>query len=238
MATEVNVPISWKNWTGALARGVVSRSYAFAVVYPCRYCASTFKRWTGQKEYPKIAMGTPPRKKAAPAPLPLARERSLSISQDLTELRRSVRGMVTSPFRRKKIADQSQCMLLTRLPPEIRMQIWELVVGNQRLHIIPSLVPSLTRPNKYTLTDNGVLYRLDYETCRKSQFMLSQEMVKDIDSHYTCAIWVNSNGELYFNTPQAVMRGDHGYRREELRFLRWWVRKNRLLSLLKTCRHM
>src|SRR5204862_4709853 len=43
--------------------------------------------------------------------------------------------LATRSLKRQQIHGQSQCGLLTKLPIEIRLVIWESVIGGRRLHI-------------------------------------------------------------------------------------------------------
>lgn len=221
-----------------LPKAVIFNSW-FIVNIPLKSCISTVKRWTGRNNYPTIAL-RPPGQRPSPHPVPKTRSRSLTLPTGEPENHQC--GISTflgfrPKYKRQRTTDQTQSMLLTKLPSELRSLIWEYAVGGQTLHIIPCLVPSLTRPSRYTLIDKGVYYRLDYELCKwQNEDWVGSSM--RTNSHSACAIWVNGNGELYFNAPQSMLREDAGYRQTELRFLRWWVRKHRFLALLKTCRQI
>ncbi|KAF2491387.1 hypothetical protein BU16DRAFT_565091 [Lophium mytilinum] len=211
----------------------------YVISHMSKYSIKTVKRWRATDSRPSIAVG-PPGVRPVPTPLPKTRPRALSIPVSAGD---SKKGAISTflginPKRPEQhTSPQSACSLLTKLPLELRLHIWTLVVGGQRLHIIPSLVPSLTRPPRYTLVDPGVFYRLDYERCKWGEDdWVGSSSVRN--AHSACAVWVTDGGQLYFNAPRVLLEGDAQYKDEEYRYLRWWVRKNRILALVKTCRQI
>ncbi|KAF2183807.1 hypothetical protein K469DRAFT_201370 [Zopfia rhizophila CBS 207.26] len=204
---------NWEQWILSLPRNTIIKSWKLLAVQPYSYCATTLKHWTRQNKHPKLAYAPKRSHRTPPLPLPARRKRALSISK--VENPNIFKKLIP---RYQRTSSQSQCLLLTKLPPEIRNQIWGLVLGDRALHIIPSLVPSQTRPSKYTLKDKKLVYRLDYEPCKWSTEGLDYAVTGLGSAHSACAIWINSNGELYFNAPQAVVNGERDL---EVRFLRW-----------------
>lgn len=182
-----------------------------------------------------------------PAPLPLVRKRRLSLSSDsprshlITKLLSTV--MNISPIGQYTSA-QTKCSFLTKLPPEIRNQIYLLVLGDQVLHIVPSPVPSRTLPfrssDKHKPQD--LVSRLDHEPCKHpwralGVEQLDQNRIKRMtpDPQKLCVTWTNEYGELYVG---ALVARAQTQEEIETRDQRPWMRKNRPLGLLKTCRIM
>ncbi|KAF2811796.1 uncharacterized protein BDZ99DRAFT_519043 [Mytilinidion resinicola] len=221
-----------------LPKAVITFPY-YAVSYMSKYSVKTVQRWRAPDSRPSIAIG-PPGILPSPTPLPRKRPRALSLPtspEDPTKGTIATFLGIKPKDPRQHTSPQSGCSLLTKLPLELRLHIWTLVVGGQRLHIIPSLVPSLTRPPRYTLIDPGVFYRLDHERCKwEEDDWVGSPFARN--AHSACAIWVTDGGQLYFNAPRVLLQGHGPYEEEEYRYLRWWVRKNRILALTKTCRQI
>jgi hypothetical protein len=187
---------------------------------------------------PVVAYSRSPRDRAPPLQLPKTRKRALSVGvvPKPTLLRR------LTPGKEVQIThSQEQSPFIAKLPPELRMIIYRLALGGRVLHIIPSLVPSRTPPPPTSDTllklklPPAFVSRLDYEPCKWSADPPSNTTLYGQHAHSACAIWINRQGELYFYAPQSVVMSEGDL---ETRFLRWWSRKNRVLSLVKTCRLM
>ncbi|KAF2203685.1 hypothetical protein GQ43DRAFT_438610, partial [Delitschia confertaspora ATCC 74209] len=180
--------------------------------------------------------------KIPPAKLPTQRERRLSLSgvQEPSLTGKILpRYLISAPH----TSPQKTSLLLTKLPPELREEIWKLVLGAQTLHILPSLVPNLTRAhqprNRYFLSNGNpnhekeITYRLDYEPCKWTPKDMEYHHAECGYTHSAYTIWVTRHGELYFNAPAAIVKAERDI---EVGFLRWRGRRNRCLALLKTCR--
>ncbi|KAH7115012.1 hypothetical protein B0J11DRAFT_594153 [Dendryphion nanum] len=196
----------------------------------------TIKGWHRQKPKERVVayLGNSNTKKQAPlVKLPPKRKRALSI--DFLTPPSTLLGRLLSGTDSKKTHSQGRCLLLTKIPPELRNIIYSHVLGSRVIHIIPSLVPSRTKPNNKVTTKHLFFSRLDHEPCKQRCNPKNETGLLGYNAHSSCAIWVNREGELYFNAPQPVAQSEAQL---ELRFLRWWSRKNRALSLVKTCRQI
>ncbi|KAF2121267.1 hypothetical protein BDV96DRAFT_640663 [Lophiotrema nucula] len=188
--------------------------FQYIVKHGKRYIARQVKRFTYKPRLPLVAYSRQTSDRNPPAPLPSRRKRGLTATT----------------------SEGASWLLLLKLPPELREQIYCYVVGNRVLHIISSLVHSQTKPSwsiGAQSLEPRLVYRLDHETCKYSHVKDLHLNEQGRDAHSRCAIWINPNGELYFNAPQAVTQNEEII---ETRFLRWWCRKGRVLNLLKTCR--
>lgn len=99
----------------------------------------------GLYSLPKIAAE---REECAPPPLPATRPRALTAPLVLPSLVHPAgsdqkerkwglsRKKIEKPFQRQSTCDQRQCLLLSRLPPEIRLAIWKEVLGGLHVHIV------------------------------------------------------------------------------------------------------
>ncbi|KAF2002458.1 hypothetical protein P154DRAFT_520931 [Amniculicola lignicola CBS 123094] len=239
-------------WTSILNHS--SRTTKHCATLFQRLAILPFKRNTNNRtrttQY--VAYNPKPPNHRTPIPLPKTRPRKLSICA--TDDVAKEAGFFAKPTgNNKSTSPQSECMFLSKLPAEIRVKIYEYVLGNQVFHIIPSLVPSLTPPRAPTLLSNPLNlpqfkpadfnFRLDYEPCRSCSSLDDLRVGLEAslapgprirEPHAKCAIWVNWDGELYFDAPMRL-REQEG-RELDGRFLRWWCRKDRVLSLVRTGR--
>lgn len=99
----------------------------------------------GNYSLPKIAAE---REEYAPTPLPATRPRALTaplVSPSLVQppdngQRKRKWGLfwkkIDRPLQPQTTCDQRQCLLLSRLPPEIRLAIWKEVLGGLRVHVV------------------------------------------------------------------------------------------------------
>ncbi|ORY15429.1 hypothetical protein BCR34DRAFT_558791 [Clohesyomyces aquaticus] len=207
------------------------KSWNFLIRQPYTSITNAIFSWTRRKPIPRLAYAKKPAQPGPPPHLPGHRKRALSLS--LVSKPSYLRSLVPGS---QKTATQSQSLLLTKLPPEIRFLIWKFTVGNHTLHIIPCLVPSKTQPpvrirNCMRLpwsrsAHQDFYYRLDHEVCKY------EEGSRD---HTRCTVWIRDKGEIYFTPSDAFHLGARDL---EERYLRWWQRKNRALALLKTCRQI
>ncbi|OCK75444.1 hypothetical protein K432DRAFT_446699 [Lepidopterella palustris CBS 459.81] len=221
-------------WKHSIKR-LVAR-YWNLTIHIYKSCTSTFVKWTRRRQYPTLAVKYPGNR-IAPTPLlkTTRRRRSLSLLRsDDSFIRKRLFSLLPS---KKRTSNQAESLLFTKLPVEIRLLIWEYVIGRQTLHIVPSLIPSLTRPSRYKIRDRGIYYRLDHEVCRCESEDVLRFPYNTLEYHSPCVSWVTREGLLYFHHPNALsLEDERGCKNAEARYLRWWRRKNRVLGLLKTCR--
>ncbi|KAF2791340.1 hypothetical protein K505DRAFT_67399 [Melanomma pulvis-pyrius CBS 109.77] len=221
-------PRSYKRALG----NVVRKSWNRVAYRPYKSVSTTLNRWIRPPSLPLVvfADGTP--NFGPPLPLPAKRKRRLSITADGgPEVRTRVSTLVPNFMRKSRgqhTSPQSQCAFL-KLPPEIRNQIYRLALGDQLLHIIPSLVPSSTLPPRFSWKPQPFRLRLDYAPCKYSQNPGAGGSVTP-DPHSLCAIWINGEGELH-SEAQNQDRSVFG-----ARYRRWWIRRKGVLALVKTCR--
>lgn len=180
-----------------------------------------------------LEYGRIPTERLPPIQLPPKRKRALSINSVP-----KLAGWTILSLNNQRTSPQYDCLFLQKLPPEIRNQIYCEVLGDRVLHIIPGMVPSRTRPARPFLKRqlvSTVFSRLDYEPCKWTNETNNEDRSSREHRHGTCAIWINKNGNVSFNPPKTIWRGECDI---ETKFLRWWSQKNRVLALLKTCRQM
>lgn len=223
---------TWKQWALALPSiplGIFARSWTATVASP-KILVKAIRKWREPKPKERIVVfPRSPRHRPPISTLPLKKERRLSI--DALSSPPSLLGRLMPGGTTQTTHAQKKSLLLTKLPPEIRNLIYAYILGDRVIHIIPSLVPSRTKPAKVT-PEQPFLSRLDYEFCRHAD---QHDGLLGISPHSTCAIWITHDGELYFNAPKAVVQSVDEL---ETRYLRWWCRKDRALSMLKTCRQI
>lgn len=175
-----------------------------------------------------------------PAFLPAVRERSLTIGSvpEPNFVQRIYPGLLT-----QRTSNQQQCTFLTKLPAEIRIKIYRLVLGDQVLHIVPGLVPSRTRPSQERSSIPRMSTRFDYEPCVSNLGPLK----RGVGGHHgNCTNWIDKGGKQLFlrtspyepSSPFRWMNPVEVARYVDTRYLEWWKRENGLLALLKTCRQM
>ncbi|RJE21511.1 hypothetical protein PHISCL_06144 [Aspergillus sclerotialis] len=93
------------------------------------------RRRCGNEEDPKKIQKE--RETLAPKPLPSTRPRALTCPlQPQPQKPHRSWNIFRNPIPLQKTFDQSQSLLFTRLPPEIRHQIWSHVLGNRLLYIV------------------------------------------------------------------------------------------------------
>jgi len=133
--------------------------------------------------------------------------------------------------------DEVQCLLLTKLPLELRLQIYGHVLGYRTLHIIPSHVPSLSLPPRFSLKTYPFHRRLDFEICRTLKSHLDHDDVFEM-----CIREITKTCELERLTQLLDCRGDIDKGVDKVQkinyFLHKYERKGGPLALLKTCRTM
>lgn len=89
----------------------------------------------GNEEDPKRIQKE--RETLAPKPLPATRPRALTCPlQPQPQKSRRSWNIFKKPAPQQNTSNQSQSSLFARLPPEIRHQIWSLILGNHLLHIV------------------------------------------------------------------------------------------------------
>ena len=140
--------ISWPPRTQAHPRKPLVEYFRAAAWRLHSNATQTMKRWMRKNKRPLFAYLTRlPKDRAPPIPLPETRKRALSIG---AVPRLTLRDRITPGTEVQVTYTQKQCIFLTRLPPEIRLIIYEYVLGGRVLHIIPSLIPSRTKePNDH-----------------------------------------------------------------------------------------
>ncbi|KAF2263664.1 hypothetical protein CC78DRAFT_267923 [Lojkania enalia] len=197
---------------------------------PYLFLKAHYKRWIRRRKFRQTAYSAHKSLTySAPISLPSQRKRTLSILSTSEEPRPTIWTRILHPGT-QHTNPQKQCFLLTKLPLELRHQIYQHILCSRVLHIIPSLVPSLTKPPHDSTNIETTLTRLDYEPCKWDE----DTLIYGKANHSACAIWINGDGELYFRAPKAIVKGN----KVETGFLRWWCRKGGMLNLLKTCRLM
>ncbi|KAF2015560.1 hypothetical protein BU24DRAFT_421861 [Aaosphaeria arxii CBS 175.79] len=164
------------------------------------------------------------------AALPATRKRALSMTVHPKTTSMWSKVISLSGTTTQRTIRQENSLLLTKLPPELRNMIYQNVLGDRVLHIIPSLVPSRSRQRSQKSPPAS---RFDYATCKWPKHVNAEVGLVGQRLHSACAIWIGRNGELYFNVPQSIWKGE---KELDTSFLRWWNEKNRLLALLRTCR--
>jgi hypothetical protein len=184
---------------------------------------------------PRLAHGRHPAEKLTPpGPLPPFRERRLSITSSTSLLAETPPTLIPNLFgkligRRDKAQvtlPQNQCLLFTKLPTELRLHIYRFVLGDSTFHIIPSHVPSLTSPPRFSLRAHPFRARLDFERCPNPQRHMG------VRTHEMCT----REGHKRWATSRLP---DSDYENVATEFLlQKWRRKGGPLALLKTCRVM
>ncbi|OCK85746.1 hypothetical protein K432DRAFT_286133 [Lepidopterella palustris CBS 459.81] len=95
------------------------------------------------------------RRADAPPPLPQARKRSLSLSGSSPAPITRKEGLAFHRRRvEQKFLDQLQSPLFGKLPTEIRLMIWEHVVGNSHIHVV-RMPKKLCHVNCKSATNNN-----------------------------------------------------------------------------------
>jgi hypothetical protein len=165
----------WHRRALSRLRRALQNKWNKVIYQPYKALTRTLIRWIYGLRPPLIAHGQySVNQLAAPAPLPLIRNRRLSITSS-----GSPEEPIISPrFRRKIIgrcnqeqytATQDQCLFFTKLPLELRLLIYRFVLGDLTLHIILSHVPSFTLPPRFSLRTHPFRRRLDFEVCKFAQ---------------------------------------------------------------------
>jgi hypothetical protein len=130
-------------------------------------------------------------------------------------------------------AIQEKCPLLAKLPLELRLQIYGYVLGGHTLHIIPSHVPSLELPPRFSLRAYPFHRRLDFEVCKNPKSHLGFK-----ESYESCTREYNKRDDLAILTGGSFSdTKEHASRRTKA-MLQKYERKGGPLALLKTCRLM
>jgi hypothetical protein len=130
-------------------------------------------------------------------------------------------------------AIQEKCPLFAKLPLELRLQIYGLVLGGRALHIIPSHVPSITLPPRFSLRAYQFHRRLDFEVCKNPKSHLGFKESSD-----SCTREYNKQDDLALLTGKSFSdTKEHASRRTKA-MLQKYERKDGPLALLKTCRLM
>jgi hypothetical protein len=137
-------------------------------------------------------------------------------------------------------AAQDQCPLLTKLPLELRLQIYGHVLGYRTLHIIHSHVPSLSLPPRFSLRTHPFHKRLDFEICKAPESHLNRNSVSEI---CTRASIRKSKFNGLGLIPALRYRGGTDQVADKVMvrvkyLLQKYERKGGPLALLKTCRIM
>jgi len=160
--------------------GNIGECGIFCVCLPCICCYLCFGGRTGSsrrtctREQREREEYQARRKKDVPRPLPEVRERSLS--QPLPE---GIQIKSRWKKRQQQSLGQEQSLLMSKLPIELRLQIWEYVVGGNTLHMVSSSM------------GDGKKQRLNYVKCERYPF--SAPTV-----HYLCPVrWGK------YSTPQV-----------------------------------
>jgi hypothetical protein len=133
-------------------------------------------------------------------------------------------------------ATQEQCPLITKLPLELRLQIYGYVLGNRTLHIIPSHVPSLTPPPRFSLRTYPFHRRLDFEICKNPGLRLDLKGVC-CERPEICTRESDKNSDFRINRGFKKDTDERKALRTKS-FLQKYERKDGPLALLKTCRVM
>lgn len=165
----------WHRRALSRLRRDLQRKWNKFIYQPYKALTRTLVRWVYGLRPPLVAHSqSSVNQLAAPAPLPLIRNRRLSITSSSSPEEPTI-----SPRFRKKIigrcnqeqytATQEQCPLFTKLPLELRLLIYRFALGDLTLHIIPSHVPSLTLPPRFSLRTHPFHRRLDFEVCNFAQ---------------------------------------------------------------------
>lgn len=182
-----------------------------------------------------------------PTPLPITRKRRLSITSNTSPKAATRLSMFLGRCigEHDHAASQDQCLLFTKLPLELRLLVYGHVLGNRTVHIIPSHVPSLTPPPRYSFKTHPFRRRLDFEEC---SFSLGhrRDNKTDVESdpedpehctHENLRNWELNRLFKVFRWHQRLkLHLDSDAALEY--FVKKWGRKGGPLALLKTCRVM
>jgi hypothetical protein len=204
----------------------------------------TLARWVYGPKTPRFAhVRHSPQQLTPPGPLPPFRERRLSISlctSSFTKTPKPIPNLFRKLMRKRDKAQctslQNQCPLFTRLPLELRVQIYRFFLGDCTFHIIPSHVASLTLPPRFSLRAHPFQARLDFEVCADPEQHIGVRNNNSIsirDSHRDCT----GEGSKEWASSRLRLETDYQIVTTE-RILQKWGRKGGPLALLKTCRVM
>jgi hypothetical protein len=213
---------------------------------PWRLCKSltrTLVRWVYGLEPPRLAhVQRSAEELTPPAPLPPSRKHRLSIisstppfAETSTPIPNLFGELVKKRDKVQYTKLQNQCPLFTRLPPELRLQIYRFVLGDCTFHIIPSHAPSLTPPPRFSLRAQPFCTRLDFERCSKPERHMgvrTKFRFVVVQSHEMCT----REGHKKWAASRLPKTDYENVTTEFL--LEKWKRKGGPLALLKTCRVM
>jgi len=118
---------------------------------------------------------------------------------------------------------QERSLLMGRLPVELRLQVWEYVVGGNTLHMVSSS------------TGDGKKQRLNYARCERNSIFAPTV-------HYRCPIRWGKYSTPQVGVPLGSCMFPDGFTNDKAVAQYWyeiWMQeKGSPLSLLLTCRQM